>query len=267
MAKKVLVIEDDSFLGDVLVRKLSHEGFEAALAEDGVRGMEEMRTFKPDLVLLDLVLPKMNGYEVLEKKQEDSQIADIPVIIISNSGQPVEIDRALSFGVKDYLVKAEFDPDEVLDKVRKQFGNGKDSGSRQAKKSAKGAKVVIVEDDTLLSDLLVRKLTDAGFNAYHAIDGSEALTVIRKEEPDIILLDILLPGIDGFEILRTLKNDVSLKHIPVLLLSNMGQDKDIKKGEELGAASFLVKAMTTLDEIVEEIERILEKTKQESRHA
>lgn len=124
--KKILIVEDDPFLGDVLVQKLSNKNFDVRLIRDSMLAMKEMKDFMPDLVLLDILLPNLNGYEILEEKQKDKDIVDIPVIIISNSGQPVEISRALNLGVKDYLIKALFDPEEVLEKVNKQIGDVKD---------------------------------------------------------------------------------------------------------------------------------------------
>ena len=108
--KKVLLIEDDVFLGDVLLEKLKKEDYDAHISRDGAEGLEKIKELKPDLVLLDIILPTMNGYEILEAKLKDPSIAKIPVIIISNSGQPVEINRALTLGVKDYFIKAQFDP-------------------------------------------------------------------------------------------------------------------------------------------------------------
>ena len=94
--KKVLIIEDDVFLGDVLKQKLLSEGYEVSLARDGAEGYKAIKEFKPDLILLDIMMPKKNGIEVLEAMSQDSGLKDIPVIIISNSGQPVEIKKALS---------------------------------------------------------------------------------------------------------------------------------------------------------------------------
>src|SRR3989338_1307587 len=116
--KSILIIEDDVFLGDVLLERLKKEDFRVYLSRDGVEGLEKIKKLKPDLILLDIILPNMNGYEILEAKQKDPEIEKIPVIVISNSGQPVEINRALELGVKDYFVKAQFDPEEVLVKVR-----------------------------------------------------------------------------------------------------------------------------------------------------
>src|SRR3989338_8513920 len=166
--KKILIIEDDVFLGDVLNQKLANEGFSTLLARDGREGYEKIKSFKPDLILLNI-----NGYEILEAKQKDSGIAGIPVIIVSNSGQPVEINRALALGVKDYLVKAQFDPEEVLIKVRAELkeAEGHSDGAKSLKSlegainkkmntiNLEGKKVVWVEDDQFLNDIITRKLS------------------------------------------------------------------------------------------------------------
>jgi len=106
----------------LLRRKLTQEGYEVSVARDGQEGLKIMREVKPDLILLDIIMPKMGGFEVMEAMAKEETLAKIPVIVISNSGQPVELDRAQKLGAKDWLIKTEFDPKEVLDKVVKQIG-------------------------------------------------------------------------------------------------------------------------------------------------
>ncbi|MFA5355721.1 MAG: response regulator [Candidatus Paceibacterota bacterium] len=118
---KILLIEDEEIMIGLLQKKLVQSGYEVIVARNGLEGMDAMRKEKPDLVLLDIIMPKMTGFDVMEKKNEDKEIRDIPVIIISNSGQPVEIDKAKRMGVRDWLIKTEFDPQEVLEKVKKQI--------------------------------------------------------------------------------------------------------------------------------------------------
>src|SRR3989344_2998179 len=268
MSKKILIIEDDVFLGDVLIEKFKTEGFDSVLSRDGAEGLQKIRDLKPDLILLDIILPNMNGYEILEAKQKDPSIVDIPVIAVSNSGQPVEINRALALGVKDYLVKAQFDPEEVVVKVRAQFKKiEKSSSSSNSLENAinqkthdinlEGKKIVWVEDDQFLNDIIARKFSATKCLFFHASEGEEALKIIDKELPDIIMLDIILSGLDGFEILSKIKNNPKTKHIPVILLSNLGQASDIEKGKNLGAARFMVKATVTPNDIVDQIKEVL----------
>jgi len=124
--KKVLVIEDEQLIADLLQRKLQGEGYYALVARDGERGLEAIKKEHPDLVLLDILLPRMNGFEVLAEVRKDKTVKETPIIIISNSGQTTEIDRAKEAGVRDWLIKTEFDPQDVVEKVRRQIG-GADS--------------------------------------------------------------------------------------------------------------------------------------------
>lgn len=121
MAKKVLIIEDEEILSGLLDKKLQEAGYATALAYDGEEGVQKIKSEKPDLILLDIIMPKKGGFEVLEDIQKDEEMKKVPVVIISNSGQPVEISRALELGVKDYLIKTQFDPKEVIEKVDKQL--------------------------------------------------------------------------------------------------------------------------------------------------
>ena len=122
MAKKILLIEDEEIMIGLLQKKLTKEGYEVSIARDGEEGLNLMKEANPDLVLLDIVMPKMGGFEVMEEMEKGPELKKIPVIVISNSGQPVELDRAKRLGAKDWLIKTEFDPKEVLDKVKKQIG-------------------------------------------------------------------------------------------------------------------------------------------------
>lgn len=122
MAKKILIIEDEKIIGDLLERKLTGEGYSVVITTNGIDGLIKMREDRPDMVLLDIIMPKMGGFEVMEEMNKDKTLKDIPVIVVSNSGQPVEIDRIKKMGAKDWLIKTEFDPQEVLEKVKKQIG-------------------------------------------------------------------------------------------------------------------------------------------------
>jgi len=125
MTKKILLIEDEEIIVELLKRKLETEGYEVFIARNGKEGLEKMQEMhpKPDLILLDIVMPKMGGFEVMEEMAKDETLKSIPVIAISNSGQPVELDKAKKMGAKDWLIKTEFDPQEVITKVKKIIGN------------------------------------------------------------------------------------------------------------------------------------------------
>jgi len=115
-------VEDEQLIAELLQRKLQDEGYYAFVARDGQDALKQTKERRPDLILLDMVLPRLNGFDVLAELEKDEEGKLIPVIIISNSGEPEEIARAKAAGVRDWLVKTDFDPKEVLEKVRRQIG-------------------------------------------------------------------------------------------------------------------------------------------------
>ncbi len=119
--KNILIVEDDSFLRDLISKKLSSAGFSISEAVDGESAIVKIKEAKPDLVLLDLLLPTMDGFEVLSKIKEDTITSAIPVIILSNLGQKEEVDKGISMGATDYLIKAQFTPEEIVAKVKEIF--------------------------------------------------------------------------------------------------------------------------------------------------
>ncbi len=264
---KILVIEDEKTLMHLISSKLEKDGYQVIRAFDGEEGFKKIKSDKPDLVLLDIIMPKMNGYEVLEKiKAEGLQV---PVIIISNSGQPVEIEKTKEMGAVDYLIKTQFEPAEVLQKVKNYLENGSSGNSddislkprEDAAVRKLNLKVLLVEDDPFLREICSKKLAKEGYTVYEAVDGLQAIKAFTKIKPQIVLLDIILPTVDGFQVLKKIRSDENRQaaSVPVIMLSNLGQEDDIKRAMDLGANDYLIKAHFTTDEIADRINMILKK--------
>lgn len=288
--KRIIIVEDDAVLRDVLAEKLEKSGYLVDRAEDGVIAMEKIRAARPDIILLDILMPRKGGIEVLEDIDADPTLKGIPAIIISNSGQPVEIERAQRLGAREFLIKAVFDPNEVLEKVKRVLAGepahlqgewgirtqnvtgagaaetprqvaatiekaGKSSAS--AGSSSEKTFILVIEDDKFLRELLVRKLASEGFDVENAIEAEAAFRILAERKPKLILCDLILPGIDGFEILARIKADPKTADVPVVILSNLGQKEDLDKAMSLGAKDFMVKANFTLDEIVTKVRSVV----------
>lgn len=116
--KKILLIEDESALQKTLGGVLTQEGYEVSSALDGEIGLRTAKAIKPDLILLDLILPKMNGFEVLKALKEDEETKGIPIIVLTNLEGVEDVDKAISLGAKNYLVKAQYSLAEVLEKIK-----------------------------------------------------------------------------------------------------------------------------------------------------
>lgn len=117
-------------------------------------------------------------------------------------------------------------------------------------------KVLLVEDDLLISDILARKLTQSGVHVLHAASGDAAFTILTTETPDLILLDLILPGMDGFEILKKLKADPVQMKIPVIILSNIDDQEKIDQAKALGAIDYMVKISVPLEEVVKRVKNV-----------
>lgn len=119
------------------------------------------------------------------------------------------------------------------------------------------AKILIIEDDKFLRELIVQKLLKEGYDVTEGFDGEEGLKKLNEEKPNLVLLDLILPGIDGFEVLQKAKQNPETANIPILVLSNLGERESMEKGLKLGAADFLVKAQFTPGEIISKIKTLL----------
>ena len=118
-------------------------------------------------------------------------------------------------------------------------------------------KILLIEDDPFLVDIYTTKLKEAGFNFEVATDGEEGLKKIKKTKPHLLILDIVLPQTDGWQILKEIKNNKNLKNLKVLVFSNLGQREEVERGLSLGATTYLIKAHYTPTEVIEEIKKIL----------
>ena len=116
--RKILIVEDDSFLSEMYATKLQQAGYQAEVADDGEKALNQAKANRPDLILLDIVLPKKDGYEVLRKIKEDDQLKSTPVILLTNLGQKTEVEKGLELGADAYIIKAHYTPAAVVAKIK-----------------------------------------------------------------------------------------------------------------------------------------------------
>ena len=262
-SKKILLIEHDPAVRAALTERLGVKGYEVFSLENPEETALELAHFKPDLVVLSLVFPKVDSLAVLEQIRAlpKKEFANVPVVVGSRTGDLVEIGKALRLGIKDYFVYTSFSPDQVVEKIERHLIHLARAAPPSVSEEILKSKLLIIEDDKFLRDLAAQKLAREHLNVLTAVDGEQGLAIAEKEKPGIMLLDILLPGIDGYEVLRRIRANPVLTHMRVIMLSNFGQREDVDKALKLGADQFLVKANYTLDEIVQEIKKMLTKPK------
>ena len=258
----IAVIEDEKTLANLIESGLKKEGFDVCAATDGIKGLELIIKKKPDLVLLDMMLPGLKGFDILEKLTEKGILPDLPIVVISNSGEPIELERVLKMGVRDYLIKVNFNPNEVVEKVKNVL---KAEPERKKKKEAptkavEGKRVLIIEDDAILSDVLERKFLEKKYAVQKASNANSARKILAEEKIDLILLDLVLPDEHGISLLKEFKESKNLKDIPVVITSNLGQKEEIDEGIKNGAIDYIVKTNTVPEEIFQKVETLLQKS-------
>ncbi len=120
---KILIIDDDPFILDMYVLKFKQEGFQVETAPDGKSGLQKIKEYLPEVLLLDIVMPVMDGFDILQEIKKSNLIPNSKVVLLTNLGQKEDIDRGMGLGADDYIIKAHFTPTEVVNKVKKLLGN------------------------------------------------------------------------------------------------------------------------------------------------
>src|SRR5215475_12574151 len=214
----VVVVEDDRRSFDLLRAYLEAAGVGVIGARDGEEGLDTVRRLNPAGVILDILLPGLDGWEVLARLKADPQTAPIPVIVVSMLD---ERGRGFALGAAEYLVKP-VGKEQLLAAVY-----------RAADMPERKHTVVAIDDDPLAIELARASLEPAGWTVFGAATGQEGLVLIRERQPSVVLLDLLMPGMDGFEVVEALRADPGTRSVPVVILTSKSmtrQDKERLRG-------------------------------------
>jgi len=201
----VLVIDDDSITRELLKNYLSQLGYSVAVAADGEAGIKLAKKLRPDAILLDVRMPGMDGWRVLSTLKQDSLLSDIPVIMTSIEE---ERDQGYALGATDYLVKPV--ESHQLAAILNQYHVGNDYQRL----------VMVVEDDVINRELVAKMIKQEGWRVFKAENGRVALEHLEDKNPALILLDLLMPEMDGFEFVSHLRQNPKWRNIPVVVLTS-----------------------------------------------
>jgi DNA-binding response OmpR family regulator len=248
---KILVVDDDEDITQLLRHQLETEGYRVLAAQHEEDVLQLARREQPDLITLDILLDGTDGFEVLAKLKQDSMTAEIPVIIVSIV--PDAGTRGLALGAAGYISKP-FEEQQVLDQVRTVLASAGVGGNGRLNR------VLVVDDDRHIVDWLKEALTSNGFTVRGAYNGHEALALAREDSPDLILLDLKMPDMDGYEVIRGLRRQQATQGIPVIAITGYALDSDRDNIEILGmgVANTLIKPFS-VETLVEEIKRVGQK--------
>jgi signal transduction histidine kinase/CheY-like chemotaxis protein len=237
----VLVVDDDPTARDLMRRFLAREGFDVVTANDGKEGLALARKLAPSLITLDVLMPGLDGWDVLRKLKADPELALIPVMMLTIED---EKNKGYALGAADYMTKP-VDRGRlrgILDKYRSDD---------------KAQRVLVVEDEKTTRQLLRRMLVGEGWQVREAENGRVALERLAEARPDLILLDLLMPEMDGFEFLSKLRQIPTMRHVPVVVVTAADLSEEDRRRLSGGVERVLLKAAYSRDELLAELRDLI----------
>ncbi|OGX25466.1 MAG: hypothetical protein A2787_09970 [Omnitrophica WOR_2 bacterium RIFCSPHIGHO2_01_FULL_48_9] len=224
--KRILVIDDDPTIVTLLQSVLASQGYEVMTAPDGLAGLEKYKNFGADLIILDILMPKMDGYTfVLEFKKMGGDLRRTPVIVVTSRDSMQDIFEIE--GINDYIVKP-FKTEDLLRKISKRLQSNE-------------KKILVIDGESEIVKTIQNRLAVSGYEVLIASDGLDALTIAQKEKPDLLVSEIMIPKLDGYRLCRLLKFDRRYKDMPIVFLTNLRRESDKSLGQEVGADAYLSK--------------------------
>ncbi len=242
--RTVLVIDDDATVRDLMERFLTKEGFSVVLAEGAVEGLRRARDVHPAAITLDVLMADLDGWTVLAALKGDPELADIPVILVTIVD---EKNKGYALGAADYLIKP-IDRDRLARVLRKLCG---DRASRD---------VLVIEDDNTTREVLRSALARDGWSVAQAENGRVGLTRLAEKTPDVILLDLMMPEMDGFEFIAELRRTPKWRHIPVLVVTARDLSEEDRRRLSGGVQQIIQKGAYDRDALLSEVGRVLAAT-------
>jgi signal transduction histidine kinase/CheY-like chemotaxis protein len=238
----VLVIDDDATARELISDHLKADGFSVVTAAGGMEGLKLAKELQPTAITLDVMMPDLDGWSVLAALRQNPELADIPVIMVSIVD---EHRRGIALGAAGYLTKP-IDRERLHQLVRRFMA------------PAGPTRVLMVEDDAVQRERMLGWLERPPWIVREAANGREALSLLREEKPDVILLDLMMPEMDGFEVVAALQKDAGWRDIPVIVITSL--DLNAKDRERLnsGVQSVLVKDKFRPEDLVERIRRLVQ---------
>lgn len=240
--ESLLVVDDNEMNRDLLKRRLEEVGYLVTTLEGGRAALERMQHETYDLLLLDMMMPEIDGFQVLAEMKKNDKMRRIPVMMVTAVNDMENVVKCINMGARDYVAKP-FDPGLLKARVAKILEKypAAQRVTALSGTTRNDIRVLVVDDESLNRDLVVAQLARLGYVPDVAVSGSEALAKLADGSYDCVLLDIMMPEIDGFEVLRRIRSTDGTKNMPVVMLSARDDAETIEKCTSHGATDYLTK--------------------------
>ncbi|PSM50508.1 two-component system response regulator CreB [Chroococcidiopsis sp. CCALA 051] len=247
----ILICDDDPHVGTELQTLLEHKGYRTVVVHSGQEAIASTATLHPDAILLDLLMPKMNGWEVMAKLKERSDTKDIPIVICSICAPS---QSPLSQNSSAWVSKP-VDENSLFDSLKLALA-----------KNARPVRVLLVEDDAELAELLLALLKSHNIETFLAKNGREAIRLSQEIKPDLLILDLILPQVDGFGVVEWLHQHDRLYSIPLVVYSAKDLDQSERNRLKLGHTEFLTKGRVSPQEFEQRVLELIGQMTQSKPH-
>ncbi|MFC4269967.1 response regulator [Sneathiella chungangensis] len=235
----VLVVDDDPVARDILRKFLETEGYAVATASNGEEGLVQARKLRPALITLDVVMPGKDGWSLLQDLKDDAELREIPVLMVSIVDDK---HKGFSLGVADYMTKP-VDRKRLLTLLERYKLNGS------------GGNVLIVEDDGATRQLMRRIFVSEGWRVREAVNGRTGLELVRNAIPDLILLDLIMPEMDGFEFVDAIKSIPEARGVPVVVITGADLSDEDRRRLNGGVKQIIQKSADGTPSFLDEVRR------------
>jgi CheY-like chemotaxis protein len=239
-APLVLVVDDDATVREVLTRFLTREGFSVVAVEGGLHALDRARALRPAAITLDVLMADLDGWTVLAALKGDPALSDIPVVLVTIVDEKA---RGFALGAADYLVKP-VDRDRLVSLLRRLCGR-------------RAGHLLVVEDDMLTRSLIRQALEREGWTVDEADNGRTGLARAAAVSPDAIVLDLMMPEMDGFEFLEALRAQPARRDVPVLVVTAMDLTEEDRRRLDGGVRRILQKGAYGRDDLLREVAALL----------
>ncbi len=240
----ILVVDDSRTTRNLLCETLKVNDYNVTPAANGKQALALMKVEQYDLILLDYEMPDMNGPDVLKIIHATDSLKHIPVIMCTSHIDPEHVNECISMGISDYIAKP-LNLKVVRNRIWKcllnHHLNKKPDRPSNLPHSDMPATVLVVDDSKINAKVVARHIVSSGHEPVIANSGAEALEILHQNPIDIIMLDIVMPELDGFQVLERIKQDKTLKNIPIIMISSLDKTDEMGKCFELGADDYICK--------------------------
>ena len=268
---KIIIVEDDPMIAEIYFKKFSNSGFEVFPATTAEQALGIAKVEKIDVVMTDLIMPKMDGFQLISELRNGRYDPDIKIIVTSNLSQKDDRDKAVHLGADGFVAKSDFSPSELVAEIQRLLGQYQQQRKNEARiseaaepadsdKRNNQKRILLIEDEDIFVDMFGGKLEQDGFHVESANNGAWGLKEALKNDYDLYVIDMMMPAMTGEEIVEKLKMEDKTKNIPIIILSASVDEVAAEKVIAMGVTKFYVKTQVTPSELSDKIAEILSKS-------